>query len=636
VTYTYSRQLMRWLAPLLILMLMSAPLAGLTARAQDDTRLDPAAVEVFLDGVIAAQMSEYRLAGVTVAVVQDDDIVLAKGYGTVDPANQTPVDPAVSMFRIGSITKTFIWTAVMQLVEQGLIDLDADVNIYLDFEIPGEPITMLDLMAHAPGFDDPIINTNARTVDDLQPLADWLPANIPAQVRAPGSYSSYSNYGAALAGYIVERVSGMAYEEYLAANIFEPLGMTHSAAYQARPEDVPGQSPGFLYQAGQYQSMDYMWFQGGPAGVIVSSAEDMARYMIAHLQDGRYGEARILEESTARQMHTPHFGVDERLGGWAHGFMLEWHGDDPLIGHGGDTGYFHSNMMLYPAAGVGLFVSYNSAESVGLPAKLTTAFFDHFFPLDDPDAAPAPVTDPATLAGTYRFIRYSHDSIGKMGVMLGMIPTVSISAGDDGALVASTPDGVIRMVEVAPLIYRAEDGSGYFQFAADDGGRIDTLYANSALITMERLAWYETNGFNWLLLVLAILLILSGGVAAVGGVLWRRYNGLTPDEQPALARIARAVIGALVVAVLVLVALVGLLAGDPLAIMVDVSAPMIALGVMSLVILALTAAAVVFAVLAWWRGFWRIGGRVHYTLVTLGAVGLVWFMIYWNMLGFRF
>lgn len=299
---------------------------------------DPAELEAFLDDVIQAQMEELHVPGVTVSVVKggapsgDDVLLLAKGYGYADVENKIAVDAETTMFRIGSLSKLFTWTAVMQLVEQGQLNLDADVNTYLDFEIPAtypEPITMKHLMSHTPGFEDSNFEVLAPTSAQGTPLGEWLAAHIPARVRQPGIVTAYSNYGTALAGYIVQRIVGIPYERYIQDNIFDPLGMTHSTAFQpVPPELAPGLATGYAYAEGEYHALSsygaqaFEHFNVGPAGAISASATDIAKFMLAHLQDGapsRDGVGRILETATAQQMHkcTPPFSHTTRVWmGW--------------------------------------------------------------------------------------------------------------------------------------------------------------------------------------------------------------------------------------------------------------------------------------------------------------------------------
>ena len=168
---------------------------------------DPAELQAFIDGVMAAHMPSRKIPAATISVVKDGELFFAKGYGYADREKKIPVEADKTLFRPGSTSKLFTWTAVMQLAERGQLDLDADVNTYLKtFQIPAtypEPITMKNLLTHTPGFEDGGFGyLFVKDESGIVPLRESLAAHIPERVRPPGTWSSYSNYGTALAGLI--------------------------------------------------------------------------------------------------------------------------------------------------------------------------------------------------------------------------------------------------------------------------------------------------------------------------------------------------------------------------------------------------------------------------------------------------
>src|SRR5215217_2837591 len=204
-----------------------------TAPSQQQGPTDPAEMEAFLDKELAREMEKHHIAGAAVSVVKDGELFFAKGYGYADLENKIPVDPERTVFRIGSVGKVFTWTAVMQLVEQGKLDLDEDINTYLDFRIPDtypQPITLKDLMTHTSGFEERLLESLVSDADDQVSTREWLISNMPARARPPGDIASYSNYNAMLAGYIVGQGSGQPYDQYIQEHILNPLGMVHSTA----------------------------------------------------------------------------------------------------------------------------------------------------------------------------------------------------------------------------------------------------------------------------------------------------------------------------------------------------------------------------------------------------------------------
>ena len=228
-----------------VVLLAAAPYAGSqtasSARAagvSPSKMLDHDDVEAFLDGVIRPAMAQDHITGVEVAVVKDGQLVLAKGYGYADLQKKVPTDPASTLFRVGSVSKLFVTTAAMQLVEQGRLDLDRDVNDYLDFRVQpkfGRAITMRNLLTHTAGFEDESKDTYTFDSRRVQPLGRLLASHLPHRAYPPGAVVAYSNYGMTLAGYVVQRISGKPFDQYVAENIFTPLGMTRSTFIQPPP-----------------------------------------------------------------------------------------------------------------------------------------------------------------------------------------------------------------------------------------------------------------------------------------------------------------------------------------------------------------------------------------------------------------
>jgi len=348
---------------------------------------DPVELAAFLNVTLNDELATYHIPGATVAVVKDGKLFFAKGYGYADLENKTPVESNATLFKIGSLTKLFTWTAVMQLVEEGKIDLHADVNTYLpaNLKIPAtypQPVTMENLMTHTAGFEE--VSISSMTVydpKDIQPLGTALAQTAPARVWPPGQVWSYSNWGAGLAGYIVQEVSGIPFNQYVKEKIFTPLGMNNTTIEQPVPSPlVENVSKTYAYNNGTFtQTKDY--FIGvPPGGAIHSTAGDMAKFMIAQLQNGTYNGARILNTSTAQDMHRAHFTPDAYTS-LGLGFFIGNENNESSISHGGATNYFYSECMLWPDSNTGLFVSYNSVGGSIAQYDLVQKFLDHYYPI---------------------------------------------------------------------------------------------------------------------------------------------------------------------------------------------------------------------------------------------------------------
>ncbi len=324
--------------------------------------LTPSDIEAFLDGLMPLQLAREDVAGATISVVKGGKVIFAKGYGYSDVAKRTAVSPDNTIFRPGSVGKLITWTAVMQQVEQGKLNLDRDINDYLDFKIPeayGKPITLRNLMTHTPGFEELAEEVVVPGANDLKPLGDDLKHRIPARIFPPGVTPAYSNYGATLAGRILERVSGQPFNDYLDEHIFKPLGMSHSTCR----EPLPGNLSSLMsngYKVASQPAEPFEFIEVLPAGSCSSTASDMAKFMIAHLQDGRFDGAQILRPETVQLMHSRQFGYHDDMNGMAGEFYEETRNGHRIIGHAGDTNFFHTDLHLIPDTGLGFFVSYNS------------------------------------------------------------------------------------------------------------------------------------------------------------------------------------------------------------------------------------------------------------------------------------
>jgi CubicO group peptidase (beta-lactamase class C family) len=616
----------------------------LAAPPQQQGPTDPAELKAFLDELMKEHMEEHHIAGAAVSVVKDGELFFAKGYGYADIEKGVPVDPERTGFRLGSLTKLGTWTALMQLVEQGALDLDADVNTYLDFRIPDtypQPITLRHLLTHTSGFEFLFYEMLVRDVDDLVPAREWLASHMPARVRPPGDYAGYSNYNADLAGYIVSRVSGLPYDRYVQERILDPLGMAYTAVGASGPPELkPLRSVAYTYAEGAFQEVPDYFAQTGavPGAAMRSTAGDMARFMIAHLQDGRYGEARILDEATVQEMRSTLFTHDPRLWGTAYGFFDFSHNGQWTIGHGGDAPPMNSLLLLLPDQDLGVFVTYNSeggGEVTSQHLGFQRAFFDHYYPAPQT----APIEPPADFAaragrftGSYRHTRSAYTTFEKVLGLFG--GALQITDAGDGVLLFETPWGEWRFVEVEPLYFRQVDGEFALVFREDDRGRITHMFANiTPMMAFEKLRWYETSAFNMALALGCALLFVSTIIIASIRLIRNRRGG-DRGSTPRGARVAGWI--SVGIGVLNLLFLVGTaLWANPV--------PLYGVSLRYQIVLALPVLAAVLAVgalvytaLAWREGFWGIAGRVHYTLVTVAAVAFVWFLNYWNLLGWRF
>jgi CubicO group peptidase (beta-lactamase class C family) len=491
-------------------------------------------LEAFLDALIPAQLQNRDIAGAVVSVVKGGRILLAKGYGYADFAAKKPVVAETTLFRPGSISKVFTATAVMQLVEQGKLDLDRDVNEYLDFEIPRtypEPVTLRRLLTHTAGFEETLKNLFVPGAREMRPLRDYLLAAMPARIFPPGKVPSYSNYGLTLAGYIVERVSGEPFEKYVAAHIFDPLRMEHSTFAQPLPEALEANmSPGYL--AAEQGPRKFEFVTPSPAGALSATATDMSRLMLALLGEGTLEGATILKPESVRAMEARQFELHPDL--HAIGLILMDYSmnGQRIVGHGGDTIFFHSDMMLMPEAQVGLFISYNSAGSRpgGGRTEVIRAFLNRYFP--EPVTASPQIdlktaqADGRAVSGVYNGSRRGESTLLKVAAVLGQ---TSVSADQNGVLTiegAQSPRGGLkRWREVGPLVYREVDGPDLIAFRRDANGVVTDMLPSAPIQMSQRVSGFANK--KLLLPVLSAsfsLLVITLLLWPVAVIVRKRYG----------------------------------------------------------------------------------------------------------------
>ncbi|MEM8988309.1 MAG: serine hydrolase domain-containing protein [Pseudomonadota bacterium] len=602
-------------------------------------------LEPFVDGVIGGLMESRKVAGVTVAVVYDGEIALTKGYGYADAARLTPVDPNKTLFRPGSISKTFTWTAVMQLAEQGKVDLDTDVNNYLtQFQIPDmydEPVTLRHILSHTAGFEDGGIGyLFAEDVEQLRPVAEFLEKHMPARVRAPGTYGAYSNWASALAGVIVANQSEMEFDTYIDKNIFEPLGMRYSTFREPVPDDIAaGQSESLTRRGGEYADAGFEYIHNfAGAGSMSTTAGDMARYMLAHLGDGSYEGGRILSPQMTKQMREPLHRQHEAMTAMLYGFFEYTQNGRFAYGHGGSTLSFHSKMTLMPQEGVGIFISTNSPGGGGINSAFEKAFFDQYFP----PITPYPHSDPtrsnedkqeaaANLAkqvreyvGAYRTNRRAYTDYQKPFYVLRSGDLVVQAAANGGVLF-----GGGRYIEEKKDVFVSVDNpDNKVIFGRDADGAVNYIFMNSrAPFGFERISFWDQARTHYG--ILGFGLLISIGVFC--GSVWAFPKWVQMTDGEKLSR--SLVFGSSLAFLLAYSVLAGALGAGSSAITLN--------GIDNLhIILTLCLAGALLALaalpalgLAWARGYWSLFGRLRHTVVVIALLATTWSLYYWNLIG---
>ena len=617
--------------------------AAMVVHGQELTATD---LSAFLDGLVPQQIEKADIAGAVVAVVKDGKVLFEKGYGYSDAEKKTPVSPQDTLFRPGSISKTFTWTAVMQQVEQGKLNLDADVNQYLDFKVPatfGKPTTLRDIMTHRSGLEETIKDLFVGSEKDLMSMAKYLPAHLPAQIFPPGSTPAYSNYATTLAAYMVQRVSGQSFDDYVDEHLFKPVNMTRATFRQPLPESLkPFMSNG--YNLGSGKPKPFEWVEVAPAGSLSASAESMAHWMIMHLQNGRYGDTQILKPETAVQMHARQAGWPAGMNAMCLGFYEQNMNGHRVISHGGDTELFHSDLFLLLDANVGLFVSYNS---LGRPdhgdarGDLYIKFMDRYFPAapsNEPTLSTAK-EDAQSIAGPYKVSRRFETNILAVTTVLG-----------DAKFVADPKDNTIYLDgflkkengqprhfrEVAPMLFRSVDGPEQVAFVKDTSGHRVAYIDYPFMVFQEVDAALDKQAFNYVVIGLGIgVVVLTILFWPVSAILRKHYKqSLMLD--PAARKWRR---WAKIVCVVDIIYLIGFLwiftllqklelgsGGDFKLHLLQV------IGILGGVGALIT---VIVAIKSWADSTQWVWYKIWNTLLAVGCVGFFWFLVHWHLLNFN-
>ena len=451
------------------------------SQAGSAVPLTKADVDVWLDGYLPYALRTADIPGAVVTVVKDGQLLTARGFGYADREKRTPVDPDRTLFRPGSVSKLVTWTAAMQLVEQGKLDLDKDINTYLDFKIPdydGKPITLRQIMTHTAGFEEAVKDIIFSDPAHLLPLGDYLKRWTPKRVFAPGTTPAYSNWATALTGYMIERVSGESFDDYCDKHIFAPLGMTNSTMRQPLPAALVGQMASG-YKPGQ-DAGKFEIIGPAPAGSLSSTGTDMAKFMLAHLDQGK----GLLSPEVAATMHnSPLDKVNPvsllpPLNRMELGFFETNVNGREVIGHLGDTEFFHTSLHLLMKEGVGVYFSFNSGGREGQVQTLRWSMFedfaDRYFPASAvADAAVDEKTaaeHAAMMAGNWQVSRTAWSNPISV---LNLISQTKVAVGPKGGLLIPELLAANKLPrewqEIAPFVWREKGGHDLLAAKVENG-----------------------------------------------------------------------------------------------------------------------------------------------------------------------
>ncbi|MEY9211289.1 beta-lactamase family protein [Thermobifida halotolerans] len=611
--------------------------AGPAAWAADSpAEPTPENVREFLDGRVPEILEEHDVPGAVVSVVADGEEVFAGGYGLADVASATPVDVANDSFPLASISKSFTAVAVLQLAEQGRVDLHADVNEYLPEKArlpdthPGRPVTLHHLLTHTAGFEEAVTGMFARSRAETLSLTDYVVEHRPERVYEPGKFVAYSNYGTTLAGLVVQEVSGVPFAEYADENVFGPLGMDRSGFLHPDEAAETLNAP-TLYGTSPDVEVADMYVNQSPAGGAYATASDMARYMLALLDGGELDGTRVLSAESVAEMTAHQAGAHGKVGGSGYGTWEDSFPGPRSVGHGGDLDGAHTHYLIVPEEDLGVFVAVNGdggpdpeePENILSDARhrIVEEFLTEFAgPGEQESGAEVPAASRADLEryeGVYTTTRTGR---GDLSALFSAFDTVTVEATADGLHTAHSVLGEFHWTRVGPGLFRTEEGD-HLAFIERDGEVVGLGLDFLPSQNYERMPWYNEPVLH-LAAAGAALLVMSTALAWPVAAVVRRVRGRT-GSAPTAARVARwtAALAAAVCLGFTAVAMILASDQDLLGTLVMEGSPLLTAPLT--VAAAAAAVALGCAVWAWAGRWWGVAARVHHTLVALAAVVFV-------------
>ena len=615
-------------------------------------------LESFLDDYLNKHMKENHIPGLSFSFVKDGDIFFQKGYGLSDFENQTKVDSSQTIFNIASGSKLITATATMQLVDQGKIKLDEDVNVYLrDFKIPktfNEPVTVANLLTHTAGFEDRYIGMATYDQYKILTLNEYLKNHLPGRMNRPGEVFSYNNYGYVLLGYVIEQISGVPFDKYVETNILTPLEMKNSSFRQ--PLDSSFQSrvgKSYVESNGQYEQIRFAYWHGYPETNLWTTAEDMTHFMIAQLNQGKYKNFQLLKPESVEKMQSEQYSSNPVLQGRAYGFDNSSINGHQVVMHSGGASGWSAYVYLFPEYNQGFFFNTNVENNI-FDSDFIEAFTNKFYPsttssLEREANISLSQKELKKFEGYYRWARHSESSLDKLRMIISPEYNANIKANDDGSLSVSFmfAPSVIRYEPIGPLVFQKVAGEKPIEtagFKVDMGnklvfrqngqGEITYALADFEDLAMKKISWYEYSLFHLIFMVGFILIFLS--YALTYPVMWiiRKLRRKPSKIQPRFANIVRITTGILsLLNVVMLVVFVmffneSAVFGLPMIINIALVVPIInCLTIIGLIMM---------MILSWRKAYWTLPARIHYTLLVVSVGLFIIWLNYWQMLGWKY
>lgn len=610
--------------------------------AAADLPENPDPFVAFLDELMSEGMREYDVPNAVVAVVRGDTLYALRGYGERDISTGEAIDPATTVVRVASVSKPVTATAIMTLVERGLINLDDDVNQYLSAfqvdSVENTAVTFAHLLTHSGGLDDKLYYPPSVTEPaDYLSLQEAFASSPPVRYAASGVQTRYSNQGYLLLAYLIEQISGLPFEEYVAQFVFTPLEMHSSTFEQELPPDLRARVANryeFDDSTNSFVEDPFIYVNEMPAGGLYTTAADMAHFMQMQLNQGEWQGQSFLAPELIAQMHATQFTPHEALGGYGYGFWRATHHGRVLVMHDGGGPSVSSRLILLPDENIAVFLAHQGGSPL-FYVTVTQRILDEYFGQTPPPDNE--LTDSAAqFAGLYKNNRYVHEGYFRLPTHVGMELNIRAEEGrlllEDGLM-----PGEQVYLQVAPgVFHRADDPDNRLAFQVDGQNQVTGMSAilYNIPLDFERAPWYESNTVLLILLLGPTLIFLLTLIVLPLTSLYYRLKKHTYAPQQLTSRWL-AWLFALFGLVVMFLFLMG--ESSPLA---QISPHLNPAPLYLFLTIANGVALLALLFLVWWgvglwRRYWSMGGAVGYSILAIAALLYLWFSYYNSLLGYQ-
>jgi CubicO group peptidase (beta-lactamase class C family) len=531
--------------------LLTIPFVLLHNAQADKTKTNPNPANTFqnkdtlsqkIDSAANASLKRYNVPGAVICIVKDGKVIINKGYGYSNLQTKKVINPQKTLFRLASVSKIFTGIAVMQMVEQNKLELNKDINTYLkDFKfsyITGRPVYLRDLLTHTAGFDDRYIGKSAHSETESIPLDKFIPEFRPAFLYPAGEIYTYSNYGIALAAYLVQSAANTQFDKYAGSNIFSPLDMqnTFYCLPQGREKDLV---TGYWNDNGTHRPFAFDFLNDYPAGQLLSTSEDISKFILAFLNKGEWNGHRILSEKSVNKMESVQFTHNSALqAACGYIFTIDTLNNQKIIMHDGGYVGTSTRLMMLPEKNTGFFIACSELSS-GFTYDITDIILNSLFPVKKDTLKKYPLTslppynkNVDRFTGYYRFTRYSHKGLEKLGILFGIYGSdMLIKKNENGMLIMPDLAGnPRRLIQIKPLLFQSVDDDYRIAFRQDKDGKITHVFTNG-ISAMEKVHFLYSTIMQRALIIICLIIFV---VIAMSGIFGRMFKSFRKKKDSAL------------------------------------------------------------------------------------------------------